>query len=68
MIKGERERLLLLFGEIKKYLWAKLECMLGPNRSLGEVREVLCLNSIFGWSPVTDDEADEAIEIPCTLR
>ena len=52
---------------LKQHMWVKLEGVLGPNRSLGDVREVRCLNRIFRWCPESGGRP-EAVEIEADPR
>ena len=60
--KGTRESNLEFFNDLKAHTWAKNEDILGPLQSAGDVRECVCLNRIFRWSP------DNAIELEADPR
>ncbi|CAK0899647.1 unnamed protein product, partial [Prorocentrum cordatum] len=47
VLKGSRADNLEFYRELQKCTWVKLEGMLGPNKSSGDVQEVVCLNRVF---------------------
>ena len=51
VLKCKRADNLEFYRELQKYMWVKLEGMLGPNKSAGDVQEVVCLNRIFRLGP-----------------
>ena len=64
-MKGERERLKQFFNELCSHMSAKLEGILGPDRSAGDVQDVTCLNRIFTWKT---DEFGHAITMEADPR
>ncbi|CAK0839184.1 unnamed protein product [Prorocentrum cordatum] len=58
VLKGSRTDNLEFYRELQKYMRVKLEGMLGPNKSAGDVQEVVCLNRIFRWTSRGDVELE----------
>ncbi|CAK0865658.1 unnamed protein product, partial [Prorocentrum cordatum] len=58
VLKGSRTDNLEFYRELQKYMWVKLEGMLGPNKSAGDVQEVVCLNRVFRWVSRGDVELE----------
>ena len=59
-VKGTRDEVEKFLVDLSEHMMAKKEGILGPNRSLGDVQEITCLNTIFRW---VKDDGGEAIEI-----
>ncbi|CAK0877935.1 unnamed protein product [Prorocentrum cordatum] len=57
-LKGSRADNLEFYRELQKCAWAKLEGVLGPNKSAGDVQEVVCLNRVFCWTSRGDVELE----------
>eukprot|EP00971_Amphidinium_carterae_P352695 6492705-Amphidinium_carterae.2 len=60
--RGSRVGLDWFYKELSKYMWAKVEGVLGPRTDLGDSRELVCLNRIFRWC-IAEAGRPEAIEI-----
>ncbi|CAK0853831.1 unnamed protein product [Prorocentrum cordatum] len=58
VLKGSRADNLEFYRELQKYMWVKLEGMLGPSKSAGDVQEVVCLNRVFRWTSRGDVELE----------
>eukprot|EP00971_Amphidinium_carterae_P349736 6491191-Amphidinium_carterae.1 len=67
VIKGTRDGVLGFHDRLQEHVWAKFEGLLGPNRAVGDVPEVRCLNRIFRWIPGGSGRPD-AIEIEADPR
>ncbi|CAK0861788.1 unnamed protein product, partial [Prorocentrum cordatum] len=57
-LEGSRHDNLEYCRELQKHMRAKLEGMLGPNKSAGDVKEAACLNRIFRWTSRGDVELE----------
>ena len=62
VLKGVRANLYKFFEDLKTYMWAKNEGVLGPSPSQGDVQSVVCLNRTFRWIR-QDGPEPESIEI-----
>ena len=64
-VKGTRDEVEKFLVDLSEHMVAKKEGILGPNKSLGDVQEITCLNKIFRW---VKDDSGEAIEIEADPR
>ena len=66
-VKGVRRDLHDFLEQLKSFMWAKIEAVLGPDHGQEDAKEVVCLNLVFRWCVPAGGRA-EAIKIEADAR